>query len=221
MRLLLGVLSSAALTASVAVALLAAPIAGAQPYRSVGPGGHVSYSDMPSTAAGARIGNDSSSQDGGRSASAGLPYVLAQVAQKYPVTLYSSPGCAPCDAGRNLLTRRGIPFAEKTVTSNDDITALKKIAGSANLPLLTIGGQQISGFQDSNWSQYLNAAGYPETSALPGSYQRSPATPLAPPPPPATAAVPSATSEDMPAAQSESPPVAPPPDPNNPAGIRF
>jgi glutaredoxin len=184
----------------------------------VGPDGRVTYSDMPSTAVDARSGGDNSS--GGGSATAGLPYALAQVAQKYPVTLYTSQGCTPCDAGRNLLIGRGIPFSEKTVISNDDIAALKKIAGSANLPLLTIGGQQISGFQDSNWSQYLNAAGYPEASQLPSSYRRPPAAPLAPP-----KAVSAAASEDeadkTPAAPVESPPVAPRADPGNPAGIRF
>jgi glutaredoxin len=204
----------------VCVALSAAPSAWAQPYRSVGPDGRVTYSDLPPTAASARSDRDGS-QGGGTSATAGLPYALAQVTQKYPVTLYTIQGCAPCDSGRNLLIQRGIPFAEKTVSSNDDIAALKKIAGSATLPLLTIGGQQISGFQDNNWSQYLSAAGYPEASQLPGSYHRSPATPLAPQPQ-ATAIAPAAESEESTAtAPADNTPAAPPHDPDNPAGIRF
>jgi glutaredoxin len=199
-------------------ALFIATSAWAQLYRSVGPDGRVTYSDTPPTAASAHSGDNSDSPHSGAPASAALPYALAQTAQKYPVTLYTSPGCAPCDAGRSLLTSRGVPFTEKTISSNDDIAALKKIAGSANLPLLTIGSQQITGFQDSNWSQYLSAAGYPETSQMTNSYHRPPATPLAPQPK-VTASAPALAA--APSAPDGNPSVAPPSDPNNPAGIRF
>ncbi|MDR0479202.1 MAG: glutaredoxin family protein [Burkholderiaceae bacterium] len=216
------ILPFATLTATVAATLLAAAPAWAQLYRSVGPDGRVTYSDTPPSAASARNGeNSGSNRNSGGYATAALPYALTQVAQKYPVTLYASQGCAPCDSGRNLLIERGIPFTEKTIDSNDDITALKKIAGSANLPLLTIGSQQISGFQDSNWSGYLTAAGYPPTSQLPGRYHRSPPAPLAPKSEAPAEAPAAATSAAAPAPQNESTPVAPPPDPNNPAGIRF
>jgi len=202
------------------VALLAAASASAQPYRSVGPDGRVTYSDIPPTAASARDSGNGINSSGSTSATT-LPYALAQVAQRYPVTLYTSQGCAPCDSGRSLLTGRGIPFTEKTVSSNNDIAALKKMTGNTSLPLLTIGSQQISGFQSSNWSQYLSAAGYPETNQLPDSYHRPSATPLAPPSPAeAATAAPVTTPEDT-AAPAENTPAAPPPDPNNPAGIRF
>jgi len=161
----------------------------------------------------------SAQQNSSRPSTAGLPYELAQAVQKYPVTLYTSRDCgAPCNDGRNLLTRRGIPFIEKTVDSNDDITALKKITNSQTVPLLTIGGQQLSGFQNNNWSQYLSAAGYPANSQLPSTYQHPPATPLATPRPVAATPAPAASSPDV----SDAPiPVSPPPDPSNPAGIRF
>jgi glutaredoxin len=200
--------------AAILVALFATPFGWAQPYRSVSPDGRVTYSDMPPTAADARGGNSDTSN--GASATAGLPYELAQVAQKYPVTLYTSQGCTPCDSGRDLLTARGIPFNEKTVNSNDDIEALKKITGNANLPLLTIGGQQLANFQANDWSQYLSTAGYPAASQLPGSYHRPPATPLAP----KTLAA-AAPKPNVPVAPVENTPTAPPPDPNNPAGIQF
>jgi glutaredoxin len=207
------VLPSIALTA----ALLAVASAWAQPYRSVGPDGRVTYSDLPPTPASARGGDNGG---GSNQASAALPYALAQVAQKYPVTLYTSQGCPPCDSGRSLLIGRGIPFTEKTVDNNESIAALKKITGSASLPLLTIGSQQISGFQDSDWSQYLSVAGYPETSQLPGSYRRPNATSLAPAAR-ATTAASAAAPQGSPADLPEETPVAPPSDPNNPAGIRF
>ena len=162
----------------------------------------------------------SAQSSGDRPSTAGLPYELAQTVQKYPVTLYTSQGCgAPCGSGRNLLVSRGIPFIEKTVNTNQDIAALKKITDNQSVPLLTIGGQQLSGFQDSNWSQYLSAAGYPATSQLPNTYHRPPATPLAPPAEAAPA--PPATQEAPPPAPADDIPATPPKDPNNPAGIRF
>jgi glutaredoxin len=204
--------------ACAALILLVAAPAWAQLYRSVGPDGRVTYSDMPPAASargGERIGNDGGGSGG---AATRLPYDLAQVAQKYPVTLYASPDCVPCDSGRSLLIERGIPFTEKTVESNNDIAALKKIAGDATLPLLTIGSQQLSGFQSSNWSQYLSAAGYPQASQLPSGYQRPIATSLAPKPPVAAA---SAAASAAAKAPVEGAPAVPSPDPSNPAGIRF
>jgi len=223
-RIILPTVTWLAAAIAACAALSVAPPAWAQLYRSVGPDGRVTYSDIPPASTPTRGGKDNSggSPSGGAAATASLPYELAQTAQKYPVTLYTSQGCAPCDSGRNLLIQRGIPFTEKTVNSNDDIAALKKISGSANLPLLTIGGQQISGLQDSNWSQYLSAAGYPETSQLPGGYHRPPAAPLTPKTQETAAtAPPAAGPKEMPAARVENTPVAPPRDPNNPAGIRF
>lgn len=204
--------------AAILAALFAAPFAWAQPYRSVGPDGRVTYSDIPPIATDTHSGGGTNTGNGA-SATAGLPYELAQAAQKYPVTLYTSKGCAPCDSGRTLLAARGIPFTEKTVNSNDDIAALKKITGNASLPLLTIGSQQLTSFQASDWSHYLNAAGYPETSQLPSSYQRPPATPLAPKA--ALKAPTAAAPEPSTPTPVENVPVVPPPAPNNPAGIRF
>jgi len=162
-----------ALTAAL---LLAAGTAQAQLYRSVGADGKVTYSDKPpDNAAQSRLA--AGAGDANNSGSA-LPYQLNQTAQRYPVTLYTAKDCAPCDQGRNLLAGRGIPFSEKTINTNDDIAALKRLGGDGNLPMLTIGGQRLAGFTDSEWSQYLDAAGYPKTSQLPGSYQRPAATPL-------------------------------------------
>src|SRR5690606_7633665 len=97
---------------------------------------------------------------------------------RFPVTLYTSNDCAPCTSARNLLIHRGIPFTERTVVSNEDIAALERLSGGSSLPVGTIGGQQLSGFSDSEWSQYLDAAGYAKQSQLPAGYQRPAATPL-------------------------------------------
>jgi len=144
-----------------------------QIYKSVGPDGKVTFSDRapdpdatPTTIAGSGSSND------------GLPFKLRQIANKYPVTLYSSQDCDPCNSARSLLTQRGIPFNEKTVNSNEDIDALKRLSGSANLPFGTIGQQHLKGFSDVEWSKYLDAAGYPQKSELPNNYRSPNPTPL-------------------------------------------
>ena len=109
----------------------------------------------------------------------------------------------------------------RTIASNDDIDALKSIAGDAGLPLLTLGAQQLKGFSDTEWSQYLDAAGYPKTSELPPSYQRPPATPLVAR---SNSVIPSNTvPKPEPARPAPAAPTPPPGTrtPSNPAGIIF
>ena len=196
--------------------LLVAAGAMAQPiYRNVDKNGKVTFSDRAPAAS-----TEPAAAPQGASApanTAGLPYELRQVAQRYPVTLYTSEDCAPCSAARTLLTTRGIPFDERTVKSNEEIEALQRLSSQSSLPLLTIGSQQLKGYADNEWSQYLDAAGYPKSNSLPAGYRNGPARPLiaaqqaAPAPRAAT-----------PAAQPAPPPAAPSdPGAGNPAGIKF
>ena len=208
---------SAATLAVFAIAALWSTASQAQVYRIVGPDGKVTFSDKPPVTEGAsRVGAASST---GGNAAAGLPYELRQVASKYPVTLYVGDNCGPCGAGRSLLTSRGIPFAEKTVNSNEDGQALQRLSGDRSLPFMTIGSQQLKGFSDSEWTQFLDAAGYPSSSTLPASYRQPAATPLV-----AVAAAP-AVAAAVPAARPAIPVPAPAPRPapnnDNPAGIKF
>lgn len=185
-------------------------------YRIVGPDGRVSYADQPPPAANAKALGTAASA--GSDSGAQLPFQLRQVATRYPVTLYTSKDCAPCNSGRNLLNARGIPYSEKLVETSEDGDALKRLSGQAALPLLTIGGQQLKGYSDTEWTQFLDAAGYPKSSALPGNYRRPAASPLV-----AAKPVPAAPVADAPPADADARPaevpVAPPV--SNPAGIRF
>jgi glutaredoxin len=196
--------------------LLAAGAALAQPvYRHVDKNGKVTFSDQP-PAANAQPAAPRSGIATGESPA--LPYELRQAAQRYPVTIYTSEGCGPCGAGRSLLVTRGIPFEERTVKSNEDVEALQRLSGQASLPLLSIGTQQLKGFSDAEWSQYLDAAGYPRSAQLPPGYRNPPAQPLvavqAPPAPNARPAAPAP-------APSPAPAAADGPTPSNPAGIKF
>ena len=214
LRLVASYVALAALTA------LATAAQGQQVYRIVGPDGKVTFSDRAPNA-GAEAAQAGSGQRGGNAGDA-LPYQLRQVAARFPVTLYTGSDCVPCNSARNLLINRGVPFAERTVASNEDIDALKQLSGAASLPFGTIGGQQLKGFSDSEWSQYLDAAGYPAQSQLPPSYRRPAPTPLVAAKPLAPAAEGTTPAPASPAARP-APAAAPATgkSPANPAGIIF
>ena len=210
---------------------LASPLLQAQQvYRIVSLDGKVTFSDRPppASASGARVGEGNASTSGGAAtsgisaASAGLPFELRQVTLKYPVVLYTSDNCAPCGAGRSLLTGRGVPFSEKTVSTTADSEALQRLSGETSLPFLTIGGQQLKGFSDAEWTQFLNAAGYPASSALAASYRPAAAAPLIAVAAP-TAAVKAAEGKEAGTARPSPPArtVLPLPNISNPAGIKF
>ncbi len=185
-------------------------------YRIVGADGKVTFSDKPPASADQGKITGTGVGAAGAASNTSLPYELRQVASKYPVMLYTGDNCGPCGSGRALLTGRGIPFNERTVTTAEDVSALQRLSGESSLPFLTIGGQRIKGFSDSEWTQYLDAAGYPKTSALPSGYKNAPAAPLVNLQKPAAA-----KAEEKPAAPVETTPAAPGPTPSNPAGITF
>ena len=80
-------------------------------YRIVGPDGKVTFSDKPPSADQGKVAATGVGAAGAASAT-NLPFELRQVVAKYPVVLYTSSDCAPCGAGRSLLTSRGVPFNE-------------------------------------------------------------------------------------------------------------
>lgn len=199
-----------------AVLLMAGQAQAQTVYRVVGPDGKVTFSDKPPAASEQATATGAGGKPlGGGTA---LPFELRQVAGKYPVTLYTSSNCAPCGSGRALLSSRGIPFTEKTVASSEDAEALQRIAGESSLPFLTIGGQQIKGYSDAEWTQFLDAAGYPKSSVLPASYRGPAATPLVAVQKPAPAAKPEEAQPPRAPAAPSRPAVGTPP---NPAGIAF
>lgn len=188
-------------------------------YRIVGPDGRVTFSDTPPIEGAATPKLIAPTPSSNNPATA-LPFALRQVVGRYPVTLYTSSRCAPCNSGRELLSRRGIPFTEKTVNTPEDAEALLKLSGETSLPFLTIGTQAVKGFSLVEWTQYLDAAGYPTQSLLPSNYQRPAPSALAAAAQPVQTSSPNPTdSEAKPQPAAPSTPVTPPP--SNPARIRF
>lgn len=188
-------------------------------YKVVGPDGKVSYTDRPPTASNDKISTvkPSGATTAVDNPATSLPAALRQVATKFPVVLYvTTPDCEPCNAGRSFLRQRGIPYAERSVTTTEDSEAFKRIAGANDVPALTIGSQVLRGYSGSEWVQYLDAAGYPPSSTLPTGYKHAEATPLVPP----------RTVTQAPAARpvaTPAPAAAPslPAAPASPTGIKF
>jgi glutaredoxin len=147
-------------------------------YKVVGPDGKVTYTDTPPQDGKAQVKPVATGGGGGAPNIGNLPYELRQAAGRYPVTLYTSAGCRPCDSGRQMLQQRGVPFAEKQFfETSADTAALQSLAGVSSLPVLSIGQQQIKGWVPADWNSYLDAAGYPRDSLLPANYRAPAPTP--------------------------------------------
>jgi glutaredoxin len=163
--------------AALAVALAVPAAAQTTVYRWVDKDGKVSFSDTPPPpdAKGASQKN----MGGGLPEVSNLPYLTQVAMKKNPVTLYAAFDCGdPCARGRDLLSKRGIPFTEKDIgRSAADTEELRKLTGSTDLPTLMIGAARIKGYDNDAWHGALDAGGYPRT-ALPGQIVRP-----APPPP--------------------------------------
>lgn len=187
-----------ALSATV-LALLLGP-AQAQ-YKLVGPDGSVTYTDRPPANTTAKVTPLNKRTEASATAdNTTLPFELRATAARYPVTLYVSGDCSPCDNGRQFLQQRGIPFSEKRVASEEDALALERTVGARTVPALTIGAQALRGLSLPEWTAFLDAAGYPKESRLPRNFSAAPALPLTArsarppatpvPPPPAAPATP-------------------------------
>jgi glutaredoxin len=160
--------------------LLCAAGAQAQLYKWVGPDGKVNYTDTPPPPSAKQV--ETKSLSTGEVSTSDLPFELAGAVRSSPVTLYTGKNCIPCEDGRKMLSERGIPYKEKTVSSNEDIEHLRKIAGDSNVPVLLVGRRKESGFQRSAWNTTLSTAGYPEENRLPKTWRAPPAEPAVPPP---------------------------------------
>ncbi len=205
-------------TAVIAMAWSTAHEASAQAvYRIVGADGRVTFTDrapdsLPgnSVPAGTVVANVSAANGNE------LPAALRALQARFPVVLYSGNDCSPCASARALLQARGIPFTERTVSTAADVLALQALSGQSSLPFASIGRQHLEGFAADEWTSYLDAAGYPQTSVLPANYRRAAPSPLAAQAPATPAAA---------AAPVRSPALSAAPasrvSPTNPAGLSF
>ena len=135
-------------------------------YKWVDKDGKVHFGDTPPSD---RDATQQRISGGGASSEEQVPYATQMAAKSSPVAIYTSNDCGDlCAKGRALLTQRGVPFTEKNAETNpDDAKALKELAGSFQVPVLTVGSRTLKGFGEASWQSALDDAGYAKTR-LPG-----------------------------------------------------
>lgn len=159
------------------LALIALPLTSSAQYRWTDAEGKVNYGDEPPPNAKdvQRLSDIASDKP---SADPALPYELRLAVERFPVTLYTTAKCAPCDLARSYLRQRGVPYTERTVDFQHDVETLKSKGLGTDLPIATVGRNVLRGFLAETWTQELNAAGYPEQSKLPPNWKPAAPQPL-------------------------------------------
>lgn len=157
------------------LALVMTGNAHAELYRSIDKDGKVHYSDTPLQ------GSEDVAEvkvDKERAPEATLPYETRRAAENFPVVLYTFPDCgALCQKARDVLNKRGIPYTEKSIKTQEDMEAYNKESGDRQMPGLLIGKSWLKGVQEERWNKELDFAGYPKF----GGYRPpKPAAPAAP-----------------------------------------
>jgi len=131
-------------------------------YRWVDAQGKVHYGDMPPADA-AQVETRKLSDS--VAPNEDLSYETRRAQQNFPVTLYVADNCTEyCDQARKLLSKRGIPFSEKKLVTQEDIDAFKALSGSDSAPTLAVGKIFLKGFMGARWHSELDIAGYPKTA---------------------------------------------------------
>ncbi len=163
--------------------LVLANVQAGELYRSVDKEGKVHYSDSPlpdtEDVEELKFAKEPAQDES-------LPYETQRARQNFPVTLYSIPSCeSACTQARDLLHKRGIPFTEKSLVTQEEIDAFRKDSGDSQVPAITIGKTWLKGFLAEQWNSELDIAGYPKKALAyrPKPPTRSTSTPLAPTPP--------------------------------------
>ena len=134
-------------------------------YRWVDESGSVHYSDIPVAVPSIekkKLGAGPADPD------AGLPYEIRRAKQNFPVVLYVAENCGEiCQEARDLLRKRGVPFEEKNLKTQEDFAAFKQLSGNEGVPSLAVGKVWLKGLQARQWNDELGAAGYPDIPTKP------------------------------------------------------
>lgn len=167
-------------TVLAAALCLASFAASAQLYRWTDDKGRVHVTDTPPPAAAKSLRQIGDAPASEAVPSGQEPFELQQAKAKYPVTLYSTPGCDACAAARKLLNTRGIPFREISVNDNARLEELKALTGETSVPAMLVGRSVQRGFEAGIYERTLDVAGYPKVGVLPPRNQAEPAPPPQP-----------------------------------------
>lgn len=151
-------------------------------YRWVDKAGQVHYSDTPPAidvkeVKEKKIGTASYVE-------LGPSYSMRKAQRDFPVTFYRDTECTgACKEAHSLLEKRGIPFKEVTLKTEEDMAGFKRTFNveRAQIPAVTVGGQKQIGFESETWSRLLDAAGYPSSAPAGAASNPNPAAPASPP----------------------------------------
>ncbi len=153
-------------------------------YRWVDKDGRVHYSQQP-PAPGAAKSVEQKKLPAASVGDSQVPFALQQAIRNYPVVLYTTAECKHgCPEARALLSRRGVPFREVSVSDAQGVELLKKATGDDKVPALTVGTVVQRGYEAQALNDALDTAGYPRT-AVPGLKLPAPQTPQPAPAQPA------------------------------------
>jgi glutaredoxin len=148
----------------VAFALLATFVAGsaaAQLYRWVDAEGKVHYTDQPP----ANARSVETHKATANVVTSTAPFAVQQATKNFPVKIYTGTNCgSPCSDARDLLGKRGVPFAEVSVTQPAQLDELKKVSGGEEVPIVLVGRAVLKGFEPTSLNAALDNAGYPRNA---------------------------------------------------------
>lgn len=163
--------------ASILVLFVVATGAHAEMFRWVDTDGKIHYSDTPPPANAKKV---EEKKFGGNTAIAteNLPYSLQLAVKSFPVTLYSGDCGDPCKQGQAYLAKRGIPYSQRLPGNNaEDAKAFKQVSSENMIPVLVVGKvYTLKGFNENEWANALDQAGYPKSNTFPGGKSPAPAT---------------------------------------------
>ncbi len=177
-----------AIAVALGVVAIASTHAGAQQmYRWVDKDGRVHYTQNPPPRNAAKSVEQRRLNPGGPpEGSQQVPFAVRQAMSNFPVTLYTSPDCPRgCNEARDLLLKRGVPYREISVADEASRDGLKKATGDTRVPVMMVGRNLESGFEETAFNNALDSAGYPRTSLFVG---KPPVIASPKPKPPAPAA---------------------------------
>lgn len=167
-------------TLLVAALCMAAFAANAQIYRWTDDKGRVHVTDTPPPTTAKNVRKSGEAPDPAVPASTQEPFELQQAKARYPITLYTTPGCDACAQARKLLNERGLPFKEVSVTDDPQLQELKKVVGNTSVPALIVGSTVQRGYEPGLYNGLLDAAEYPKAGTLRPRNQAEPAPAAAP-----------------------------------------
>ncbi len=166
---------------AVFVVVLAAVPVQAQQYRWTDANGRVHYTDTPPPARAKDV--EKKNLNAGKPGVGPEPYALQVARKNAPVKLYTAPDCLVCNEARQMLNKRGIPFAEISITEAKQLEELKNLSGGTTVPVMLVGGSVERGYEAGAYNLSLDSAGYPKAGVLPPRDQPAPPPPKPPVPP--------------------------------------